>query len=79
MFISTRVALPRPKTTAVHDTHGQFTKLPRLTPAELSRMKAEKEAAELRRRNEEFSRQQMLREQQQRAQGLPVNAVRSHL
>ena len=73
------VAAPRVKPTAVHDTHGQFTKLPKLTPAELSRMKAEKEASEaqllLRRRNDELARQHVLREQQQRAQGLPANAV----
>ncbi len=46
----------------VHDTHGQFSKLPKLTPAELSRMKSEKEAQEMlsRRRAEEAQRQQLL-------------------
>ncbi|KAF8274935.1 hypothetical protein EI94DRAFT_1793607 [Lactarius quietus] len=54
-------ANPR-KSSAVHDTHGQFSKLPKLSPAELSRMKAEKEAQEIltRRRAEEAQRQQML-------------------
>jgi hypothetical protein len=57
----TAPANPR-KSSAVHDTHGQFSKLPKLSPAELSRMKAEKEAQELitRRRAEEAQRQQML-------------------
>jgi hypothetical protein len=32
---------------SVHDTHGQFSKLPRLSPAELSRMKSEKEAQDI--------------------------------
>jgi len=47
---------------SVHDTHGQFSKLPRLSPAELSRMKSEKEAQEMlsRRRAEEAQRQQLL-------------------
>lgn len=31
------------KPTAMHDTHGQYNKLPKYTPAELSRMKSEKE------------------------------------
>ncbi|KAH9050689.1 hypothetical protein EDB84DRAFT_1259038 [Lactarius hengduanensis] len=54
-------ANPR-KSSAVHDTHGQFSKLPKLSPAELSRMKAEKEAQEMvtRRRAEDAQRQQML-------------------
>ena len=74
------VAAPRAKQTAVHDTHGQFTKLPRYTPAELSRMKTEKEASIaqeslMRRRNDELARQHLLREQAQRAQGLPPDAV----
>ncbi|KAI0302125.1 hypothetical protein BC826DRAFT_987375 [Russula brevipes] len=50
------------KSSNVHDTHGQFSKLPRLGPAELSRMKAEKEAQEMisRRRAEDAQRQQLL-------------------
>ncbi|TBU65625.1 hypothetical protein BD310DRAFT_953748 [Dichomitus squalens] len=72
---------PRAKTTAVHDTHGQFTKLPKLTPAELSRMKTEKEASIVaqeslvRRRNDELARQHLLREQARtQTQTLPPNA-----
>ena len=50
------------KASNIHDTHGQFSKLPRLGPAELSRMKAEKETQEMlsRRRAEETQRQQIL-------------------
>lgn len=54
----------------VHDTHGQYSKLPKLTPAELSRMKAEKDArdtqeqAMLRRRQEEMRQQAALQQQQ---------------
>ncbi|KAH9901614.1 hypothetical protein C8Q73DRAFT_252201 [Cubamyces lactineus] len=71
-------ATPRAKPSAVHETHGQVTKMQRLTPAELSRMKAEKEARDaqellMRRRNDELARQHILREQAQRAQGLPPN------
>lgn len=53
----------------IHDTHGQYNKMPKLTPAELSRMKAEKEARDqqemltARRRHEELTRQQLLRAQ----------------
>ncbi|CDO72899.1 hypothetical protein BN946_scf185002.g84 [Trametes cinnabarina] len=68
------------KPSVVHETHAPVTKMLRLTPAELSRMKAEKEARDaqellMRRRNEELARQHLLREQAQRAQGgLPPNA-----
>ncbi|KAI0636780.1 hypothetical protein C8Q77DRAFT_1094591 [Trametes polyzona] len=73
-------AAPRTKASQVHETHGQVTKMQRLTPAELSRLKAEKEARDaqelnLRRRNDELARQHLLREQAQRAQGLPPNAT----
>ena len=46
----------------VHDTHGQSSKLPRLSPAELSCMKSKKEAQDIlfRRRTEETQRQQLL-------------------
>ncbi|KAI0372852.1 hypothetical protein BV20DRAFT_990169 [Pilatotrama ljubarskyi] len=72
-------AAPRAKPTVVHETHGPVTKMTRYTPAELSRMKADKEARDaqellMRRRNDELARQQLLREQAQRAQGLPPNA-----
>ncbi|KAI9509664.1 hypothetical protein F5148DRAFT_1186196 [Russula earlei] len=57
-----KVAANSRKTSNVHDTHGLLSKLPKLGPAELSRMKAEKEAQELmsRRRAEEAQRQQLL-------------------
>ena len=35
------------KTPGMHDTHLQYQKLPRVTPAELSRKKAEQDAAHL--------------------------------
>ncbi|TFY77518.1 hypothetical protein EWM64_g6494 [Hericium alpestre] len=49
------------KPPVVHDTHGQYNKMPKLSPAQLSKMKAEKEQQEAlaRRRNEEFARSQM--------------------
>ncbi|KAG9318171.1 hypothetical protein JVU11DRAFT_248 [Chiua virens] len=60
------------KPSNIHDTHGQYNKMPKLTPAELSRMKAEKESRDhqemlmARRRHEaELARQQLLRAQQQ--------------
>ncbi|KAF7793082.1 hypothetical protein EIP86_004189 [Pleurotus ostreatoroseus] len=34
------------KPTAIHDTHGQFNKMPKLTPSELSRIKADKDQRE---------------------------------
>ncbi|RPD66336.1 hypothetical protein L226DRAFT_557464 [Lentinus tigrinus ALCF2SS1-7] len=61
-------AAPRQKASVVHDTHGQFTKLPQYTPAELSRMKADKEARDAHelfirsRKNDELSRQHAIRE-----------------
>ncbi|OBZ75891.1 Chromatin modification-related protein EAF1 [Grifola frondosa] len=61
------------KPAVVHDTHGQYNKMPRLTPAELGRMKAEKETrdsqeAALAKRREEYNRQQLLQNQAQRLQ-----------
>ena len=52
----------------IHDTHGQYNKMPKHTPAELCRMKAEKDSKEQeamisRRRHEELARQQLLRAQ----------------
>ncbi|KAI0065418.1 hypothetical protein BV25DRAFT_1821819 [Artomyces pyxidatus] len=72
-------ANPR-KPSAVHDTHGQFSKLPKLSPAELSRMKADKETREqqeaiARRRAEETARQIALREQAQRGQAAQAQAA----
>lgn len=74
------------KPAAVHDTHGQYNKMPKLTPAELSRMKAEKDARDnqellLRRRNEaELVRQQhLMREQAQRLQAAPNMVINTSL
>ncbi|KAH7908579.1 hypothetical protein BJ138DRAFT_1157329 [Hygrophoropsis aurantiaca] len=61
-----KVAQNQRKPSAIHDTHSQYNKMPKLTPAELSRMKAEKEsrdAQELmlaRRRHDEMTRQSQL-------------------
>ena len=76
----TRKAMQRKSSSAVHETHNQFTKLPRLAPAELSRLKAEKDLkntqdiAMARKIQDEQIRQNLLqREQTQRAgAGLPV-------
>jgi chromatin modification-related protein VID21 len=51
------------KPAAIHDTHGQYNKLPKLSPQELSRMKYDKELKEMqeiiaRKRQEEMARQQ---------------------
>ena len=57
--------------------------MPKLTPAELSRMKAEKDARDVqdlalaRRRQEELARQNLLREQSQRTAVAPI-PVRGH-
>ena len=62
------LAVNQKKPPNVHDMHGH-NKMPELTPAEPSRMKAEKESRDLqemmtaRRRNEELQRQQLLRTQ----------------
>ncbi|KAJ3516720.1 hypothetical protein NLJ89_g941 [Agrocybe chaxingu] len=63
------------KPPAVHETHNQYNKMPKYTPAELSRMKAERDRdnqdlALARRRQEEQQRQSLLREQNQRAGGV---------
>lgn len=73
------------KTPAIHETHGQYSKMPKLTPAELSRMKAEKDARDVqdlalaRRRQEELARQNLLREQSQRIAVPPVPATQAPL
>lgn len=66
-FSSTqRLSVNQRKASNIHDTHGQYQKMPKLTPAELSRMKYEKEAREqqdlilARRRHEELARQAMM-------------------
>ena len=55
------------KPPSVHETHAQYNKMPKHTPAELSRLKAEKEARDLqelqmarRRQQEELNRQTAL-------------------
>lgn len=45
------------KPAAIHDTHGQYNKMPKIGPQELSRMKAEKDARE--------NREQMILRQRQ--------------
>ncbi|KAJ3551712.1 hypothetical protein NM688_g4547 [Phlebia brevispora] len=63
------------KPAAIHDTHGQYNKMPKYSPAELSRIKAEKDAREnrehmiLRQRSELEARQLMQRAQQQQQNG----------
>jgi chromatin modification-related protein VID21 len=64
---------------ATHETHNQINKLPKLTPMDLGRMKAEKDAREsqelamARQRQSEQVRQNILmREQAQRAATIPV-------
>ncbi|KAI6043009.1 hypothetical protein EDC04DRAFT_822644 [Pisolithus marmoratus] len=65
--IAQKASMNQRKSSNVHDTHSQYNKMPKLTPAELSRMKAEKEARDhqemliARRRHEEMARQQQLR------------------
>lgn len=66
------------KPPAVHETHAQYSKMTKHTPAELSRMKAEKEAREsqdiqmARRRQEELNRQNNMLHQANRM-NLPVS------
>ncbi|KAL1746094.1 hypothetical protein HDZ31DRAFT_34914, partial [Schizophyllum fasciatum] len=67
--------LAQRKPSVIHETHNQYNKLPKLSPSELSRMKAEKEArvendmALARRRQEEMlTRQALARAQQQQQQ-----------
>ncbi|KAG6845239.1 hypothetical protein H0H87_012231 [Tephrocybe sp. NHM501043] len=60
-----KAQLAQRKTPGVHETHAQYSKLPRRTPAELSRAKADKEALQLqemqqaRKRQEEVNRNMM--------------------
>lgn len=68
-IIAKGLAVNQRKPPNIHDTHGQYSKMPKLTPVELSRMKAEKESRDhqemlmTRRRHEELTRQQLLRAQ----------------
>jgi chromatin modification-related protein VID21 len=65
------------KAPAIHETHAQYSKMTKHTPAELSRMKAEKEARDIhdlqlaRRRQEELNRQNTMLQQANRI-NLPV-------
>lgn len=67
------------KTPAIHETHNQYNKLPKLTPMDLSRMKAEKDARDgqdlalARQRQSEQVR--LMREQTQRVATIPVRNV----
>jgi len=70
------------KPSVVHETHAQYSKMPKHTPAELSRMKAEKEARDLqdlqmarRRQQEELSRQTVL---QVHRMNVPVSTQTSY-
>ena len=60
----------------MHDTHGQYSRLPKKTPAELSRQKADADAAHNqqmmieRRRYEELRNQQRMQEIAQRQQAI---------
>jgi len=64
------------KTPAIHETHNQYNKLPKLTPMDLSRMKAEKDARDgqdlalARQRQSEQVR--LMREQTQRVVTVPT-------
>ncbi|KAG6850605.1 hypothetical protein H0H93_011273 [Arthromyces matolae] len=62
-----KTQLAQRKAPGVHETHAQYSKLPKRTPAELSRAKAEKEASQIqelqqaRKRQEEANRNNLLR------------------
>lgn len=66
------------KPLVVHDTHSEYNKLPKMSPAELGRLKAEKEArlnaeqAIVKRKQEELRMQQMQRIQMATANGVSV-------
>jgi chromatin modification-related protein VID21 len=64
------------KSATIHETHAQYTKMPKLSPIELTRVKAEKDSRDnqeqaLRRRNEELSRQQTMPHPSARPPGAP--------
>ncbi|KAF4604158.1 chromatin modification- protein VID21 [Pleurotus pulmonarius] len=71
-------ALAQRKPLVVHDTHSEYNKLPKMSPAELGRLKAEKEArlnaeqAIVKRKQEELRMQQMQRMQMATANGQPA-------
>ena len=61
----------------VHDTHGQYSKMPKLTPAELSRMKADKDQQDsaIARQRAEEARQRQISQQQAQQQRLQQAAT----
>ncbi|KAH0584018.1 hypothetical protein H2248_009593 [Termitomyces sp. 'cryptogamus'] len=72
------------KTSGVHETHVQYSKLPKRTPAELSRVKADKEALALqelqtRKRQEEIARLNRMPNGQGPLQTVPQQASQSQL
>lgn len=71
-FVSTKEQFPaaQKKPAAVHDTHGPFAKMPRYTPSELSRIKADREQKE--HDQIAFNRQNQLLRQGNRMQGVPT-------
>jgi dipeptidase len=78
LLLLNRMVANQRKASVVHDTHEQFRKMPKLTPIELSRMKAEKDAQILQeqlnrgRAQQEAARQQMMRGQMVAMQGMPM-------
>ncbi|CAL1705017.1 unnamed protein product [Somion occarium] len=73
-----KVQASQRKPPAMHDTHGQYNKMPRYTPQELSRMKAERDAREaheamMRKRQQEIAAQhQLMQQRAQVGQGVPT-------
>ncbi|KAF7295349.1 hypothetical protein MIND_01074300 [Mycena indigotica] len=64
------------KASVVHETHAQYTRLAKYSPAELSRMKTEKEQdINARRKQDEMARAQAAQQQQQRSAATPVAQV----
>ncbi|KAI6151055.1 hypothetical protein BKA82DRAFT_15598 [Pisolithus tinctorius] len=67
--ITQKASMNQRKSSNIHDTHSQYNKMPKMSPAELSRLKADKETREhqemlmARRRHDEMTRQQQLRMQ----------------
>lgn len=80
MLIRTYLAAQR-KPSAIHDTHGQYSKLPKYSPAELSRIKFERDAQEnellLKRRTQEL--RMIQQQQQQRLQTAQNGVCRIHI
>ena len=70
------------KPSVMHDTHGQFSKMPKYTPQELSRIKAERDMKDQeaivsrRQQQEQFQRQQLI-QQANRMPGGPAVSNRN--